>query len=64
MDKKFDFDDGDWYWCYDCQSSDPSDYYYTISFETPKGGFLSENEITCNYWKTDNLLQIVKEGGS
>ena len=60
------YDDGNWCWSYECQYVDntavPSDYSYNIAFETPNGGYITGREISCRYWETDNLLQIIKEG--
>ena len=56
------FDDGNWNWEYSCKyvnpSNDPNDWYYYIAFETDDGGYLSGNEISCNYYNTKNSLEI------
>jgi len=67
MDKLFsDYDDGDWYWISEYQyidwTNNAQDWFYYISFETLEGGYLTGNEITCRYWSSENLLQIVKGG--
>jgi len=59
-------DDGNWSWEYKCQyitpTNNPKDWFYAIAFYTDKGGYLNDEEISCNYWQAENLLQIVKKG--
>lgn len=59
------FDDGNWNWHYLCvysvPTNEPDDWFYEIAFETPDGGFLSNNQIECRYRKSKNILQIIKD---
>ena len=60
------YNDGNWLWFYECQyvndTDNPKDYSYHIAFSTPEGGYLNGEEISCRYWKTENLLQIIRKG--
>jgi hypothetical protein len=62
------YDDGNWIWEYSCQyvndTDDPKDYSYQIAFSTPEGGYLNGEEISCRYWKVDNLLFIHRRNGT
>lgn len=59
------YDDGNWNWKHECTYISPTtnldDWVYEITFHTKYGGYLNGGEITCYYWKSKNLLQIVKE---
>lgn len=65
MEKKT-LDDGNWLWHYECEYippwDNPKNWYYTIVFETEKGGYLSGEEIICRYFNTENILQISHAG--
>jgi len=65
MTQKY-YDDGNLLWHFECQYNDPSknptDWYYTVTFETKDGGILTGDAITCNYWETKNKLRISKDG--
>lgn len=58
------YDDGNWCWYYQCiyiqPTNDPNDWFYEIAFETSKGGYLNDEEITCYYFPSKNLLSIYK----
>lgn len=55
-------DDGNCLWHYKNQwgqhTKDPNDWYYTVSFETKDGGYLTGGALTCQYWESRKLLQI------
>ena len=59
------YDDGNWNWKHECQyisppTTDTDDWSYEIVFHTKYGGYLNGGEITCFYWQSQNLLQIIK----
>ena len=58
------YDDGNWNWTYECKrlinTYDPKDYYYEIAFESDNGGYLTGNEIICQYIQSENILKIHK----
>ena len=60
-------DDGNWNWKYECiyvnPTQDPKDWVYEIVFETKEGGYLSGEEITCFYYKTENVLSVSRNRG-
>lgn len=62
----FFYDDGNWNWSYECQyvipTNNTGDWYYYIAFETDEGGYLSENELSCFYWKAYKKLNISCKG--
>ena len=49
-------DDGNCLWHYKNQwgqhTKDPNDWYYTVSFETKDGGYLTGGALTCQYWES------------
>ena len=57
------FDDGNWLWHYECEYippwNNPKNWYYRITFKTTEGGYMTGDEITCKYFNTENLLEII-----
>lgn len=61
------FDDGHYRWEYRCKYHTPTnnidDYYYYIAFESEEGGYMTDDEINCNYYHTQNIITISKFRG-
>ena len=62
----FFYDDGNWNWSYECKycvsTKNTGDWYYYIAFETDERVYLSDNDISCFYWKAYNKLNIRSKG--